>query len=81
MNELVSSRSSSMRMIDAIEAPVSMAVELATHVSSAMRNVSGSRRYGLVSMSGFCSTDKLCQSTKQSPGRSRGNVIMFNRIS
>ena len=47
--------SSSIRAIDATGAPVSMAVELATLVISALRNLSGSRRYGLVSISGFCS--------------------------
>jgi cell filamentation protein len=34
-------------------APVSMAVELETLVMRSLRNFSGSRRYGLVSMSGF----------------------------
>jgi hypothetical protein len=34
-----------------------------------LRDLSGSRRYGLVSMSGFCSTDKLYQRMTQSLGR------------
>lgn len=45
--------SSSMRAMASIGWPVSMAVELATLVISALRNFSGLRRYGLVSMSGF----------------------------
>lgn len=59
MSGLVLSLSSSMRAIDATGVPVSMAVELATLVISALWNLSGSRKYGLVSMSGFCSMGKL----------------------
>ena len=59
MSGLVVSPSSSMRAMDATEVPVSIAVELATLVISALRNFSGSRRYGLVSMSGFCPMCKL----------------------
>ena len=47
------------RAMDSTDAPVSTAVELETLVISALRNFSGSRRYGLVSMSGFCSMRKL----------------------
>ena len=59
MSGSVLSFSSNMRAMDATGAPVSMAVELATLVINALRNFSGSRRYGLVSMSGFCSMGKL----------------------
>ena len=41
-----------MRAIESTEAPVSIAVELETLVISILRSFSGSRRYGLVSISG-----------------------------
>lgn len=53
------SPSTKARAMDSTGAPVSTAVELETLVISAFRNFSGSRRYGLVSMSGFCSMGKL----------------------
>ena len=65
MNGFAFSLSSSMRAMEATGAPVSIAVELATLVISALRNFSGSRRCGLVSMSGFCSMDKLYQTVRQ----------------
>ena len=46
--------SCSMRAIESTEAPVSIAVELETLVTSSLRSFAGSRRYGLVSIRGFC---------------------------
>ncbi len=42
----------SVRAMDSAVAPVSIAIEVEIFVISALRNFSGSRRYGLVSMSG-----------------------------
>ncbi len=53
MSDFVVSASVSVRTMDSIDAPVSMAVELATLAISAVRNCSGSRRYGFVSNSDF----------------------------
>ena len=47
------------RAMDSTEAPVSTAVELETLVINASRNFTGSRRYGFVSMSGFCAMYEL----------------------
>ena len=53
------SPSVSPRAIVSTGAPVSTAVELETLVISAFRNFFGSRRNGLVSISGFCSIGEL----------------------
>ena len=53
-----------------------MAVELATLAISAFRNFSGSRRYGLVSMSGFCAMGKLYQNRQTLGALATGDKVI-----